>query len=283
MFHPDQYNITFTKLIDYLTSPVALESYYILSKQQKLFGLSPNNYETIDEKNRTKKSIADEIKRILETYNFYSTNFSMSGVIIAEITCSARTIILNKDMLMKERPIKYMGQNACLIVTLAHEICHVLIRSKGIQENNFFNTTNAFKDIKFKQIQDIIDKEENYYVKKPFTKVDIITQQLSTEEIRQLDKNVEKESGTFFDLLLTNNTWNFNLTISNFILERSNWNLLLSDFRYFIINNTNNVSAHEEKYTFSLGKAKKLGRYNKYIFFDYVCPYVLIRRNKDTV
>ena len=264
LFHKDEFEMTFEKLKDYLTSKVALQCYYLLAKTQKIFS---SKIESPDE---IKNLIKKEVLHILDTYTLYTASLSITNTVIAAITCSSKIIILSKSLFEKDDhygALKYTGQNAAIIATLAHEVGHAMIRSI---KNNFFLQTNSFGNIKYKDLQNIIEEEEHVENK---TLIKTIKKYLSESELKDFYKHVETEAGEFVESLLTNCIWTFNIIISRFIMTRANWDTKLSEFRLFIISHSQEEDENEGTTFCVHGKAKCKNGTGGLVY--YKCPYAM--------
>ena len=257
LFHKDEFEMTFEKLKDFLTSKVALQCYYLLAKTQNMFSSKSESPDEI------KNVIKKEVLHILDTYTLYTASLSITNTVIAAITCSSKIIILSKSLFEKDDrygALKFTGQNAAIIATLAHEVGHAMIRSI---KNNFFLQTNSFGNIKYKDLQSIIEEEEHVENK---TLIKTIKKYLSESELKDFYKHVEVEAGEFVESLLTNRIWTFNIIISRFIMTRENWDKKLSEFRLFII-----AHSHEE----NENEGTTFCVHGKGGLVYYKCPYAM--------
>ena len=192
-------DITYDDLKTIATSNVALNAFYIISKKQGLFDISPNI------KKKEIPIILNQIKveviTILNEYQLYIGDIDTFDSITWAITSVNKMLILNKQLicpnfvLTNEQKLK---QNALIVIVILHEICHSLIRlKKNNNNNNYINNTIEFKE----------DKKEQEILYEP-----------------------KEESGEYFEQLVTGNIPFYPHKIAKFISNINNWNMKLDDF-----------------------------------------------------
>lgn len=146
-------------MISIATSPVAIEAYLEVAKQQCLFSLNPsvelNETELEEKKNQIKK----EVIRILNEYKLFRGELNTTNQSTYGMSSVNKYILLNYRMKIENTVINEnkIRANAAIVVTLLHEITHILIRtSKGNIDSYFYNTTE------FSSIPSPHNKESGY-------------------------------------------------------------------------------------------------------------------------
>lgn len=205
-------NLTYDDLKTIATSNVALNAFYIISKKQGLFDISPN----IKKKEIPiiLNKIKDEVMTILNEYQFYIGNIDTFDSITWAITSVNKMLILNKQLICPNFIMtneQKLEKNALILIVILHEICHSLIRlKKNNNNNNYINNTIEFKEDNSNCLDSLQNEQEIPYEPK-------------------------EESGEYFEQLVTGNVPFYPHKIAKFINNINNWSMKLEDFNREIL------------------------------------------------
>lgn len=135
-------------LVNIATSPVSIEAYFELSKKQNLFSLNSHSELTESQINDKKEQIKKEVKRILNEYSIHEGQINTTNNGTYGISSVNKNIIINNKLRMNnsETDESLIRANASIVVTLLHEINHILVRTQNIEKDNYFLQTIDFKE-----------------------------------------------------------------------------------------------------------------------------------------
>ena len=229
--YEEQESLTLNDLRVIAKSDVAVEMYYIASRSQNLFGLSKETEPSKEQKENVFNHIKTAIDKIIDDYQFYKMDLRTPNRNAAGVTIINNIILLNTDFYRSKTDSNKLCSNAKILCTILHEIAHVLFRTKGKNENNYFCSTIEYETT----INDINGYDKG--LKRDIKQIDepskLLPELCPENEMKKKNQVfIESESGKMIDLLSTENIWNYNLALSEFLLNQNNWfNKTIEQFR----------------------------------------------------
>ena len=140
---PTEKPFTFEDLVEIATSPIALNAYLEVCKNQCMFGLKPKSKIPKAKKKEILNTIKDNVLNILQNNNYVSAKIT-SNKGIAALTYTGYNAIIDTDLFTPlEGKYGNVEKNALILTTILNEISYSLIRmnssSLTVESRNHFN------------------------------------------------------------------------------------------------------------------------------------------------